>query len=239
VNQSNDLESRLEAVRSRIAAACGRAGRSPEDVTLVAVTKGVVPDRIRAAAALGLRDFGENRIQEALPKIAGLEGGVRWHLVGHLQRNKARRAAELFSLIHSVDSRALAETLARFGEAQGRPVTVLLQVNVAAEAAKHGFAPRELLREAHGMVRLAGLRVDGLMTIAPLVGNPEEVRPIFRQLRALGEELRAEAQGARHLSLPGALHLSMGMSDDFEVAIEEGATLIRLGRALFGERPTP
>jgi len=229
----------LKAVRSRIAAACSRAGRSPEDVTLVAVTKGVVPDRIRAAAALGLRDFGENRIQEALPKIAGLEGGVRWHLVGHLQRNKSRRAAELFSLIHSVDSRALAETLARHGEAQGRPVAVLLQVNVAAEAAKHGFAPGELLREAREVVRLAGLRVEGLMTIAPLVGNPEEVRPIFRQLCALGEELRAEAPEARHLSMPGARHLSMGMSDDFEVAIEEGATLIRVGRAIFGERPTP
>ncbi len=206
----------------------------------MAVTKGVPVDRIRAAAALGVVDFGENRLQEALPKTGALDAvAIRWHLVGHLQRNKARRAAELFSLIHSVDSRALAETLARHGEARGRPVAVLLQVNVAAEAAKRGFAPRELLREARGMVRLAGLRVDGLMTIAPLVGNPEEVRPIFRQLRALGEELRAEAPGARHLSLSGALHLSMGMSDDFEVAIAEGATLIRIGRALFGERPTP
>ncbi len=229
--QGDELKRRLSVLQSRIRAACERAGRSPHEVGLVAVTKSVAPERIRAAAALGLRDFGESRVQEALPKMAALEAGWRWHLVGHLQRNKAGRAAEVFTLIHSVDSPALAETLARQGDARGRPVAALLQVNVAAEPSQHGFPPHEVLGEARRMLRLTGLRVEGLMTIAPLSANPEQVRPIFQELRRLGEALRADA--------PQARHLSMGMSDDFEVAIEEGATLIRMGRALFGERPGP
>jgi hypothetical protein len=226
------LNARLDAVRGRIRAAAERAGRSPEDIALVVVTKGVPAERIHAAAALGVADFGESRLQEALPKIVALDAeAIRWHLVGHLQRNKARRAAGVFALIHSVDSPALAETLAGRGETQGRSVPVLLQVNVAREPGKRGFAPAEVLPAARRLQRLAGLRLEGLMTIAPLVRDPEEVRPIFRQLRRLGEALREEA--------PEAGHLSMGMSDDFEVAIEEGATLIRVGRALFCERPTP
>lgn len=232
----DDLALRLETVRARIRAACERGGRTPEEVGLVAVTKGVEGSRIREARALGLTDFGESRVQEALPKIAALDPAIRWHLVGHLQRNKTGRAADTFALIHSLDSVALGEELARRGEAMGRPVAVLLQVNVAAEASKRGMRPGEVAEAARRLGALAGLRLEGLMTIAPLVHDPEEVRPVFRELRRLGQVLAAERAEARHLSPGVSGHLSMGMSDDFEVAIEEGATVIRVGRALFGER---
>lgn len=224
----DDLTSRLAAVQARVRAAADRSGRRIEDVRLVAVTKGVDPERIGEALALGIVDLGENRIQEALPKIAALGPAPRWHLVGHLQRNKVGRAIEVFALIHSVDSVRLAEEIARRAGVLGRDIPVLLQVNVAGEPGKHGFAPEEVRDAARRIAGSPGVRVRGLMTIAPLADDPETVRPMFRRLRRLSEEVRAEVSDADELS--------MGMSQDYEVAIEEGATLIRVGRAIFGGR---
>ena len=220
-----DVAAGADRVRERIARACERAGREAASVTLVAVSKGQPVEAVRAAAEAGIRQFGENRIQEALPKIeAATASGIEatWHLVGHLQSNKAKAAAGAFDVIHSVDSTRL---LARLDAAAPAPRDVLLQVNVAAEAQKQGVAPGEvgaLIEAARGA---SGLRLRGLMTIAPIAADPEDVRPVFRELRALAERF----------ALP---ELSMGMTDDFEVAIEEGATLVRVGRAIFGERTT-
>ncbi|MDQ7851171.1 MAG: YggS family pyridoxal phosphate-dependent enzyme [Armatimonadota bacterium] len=226
-----DLAQRLAAVRQRMQAAAQRSGRRADSVRLVAVTKGVAAARIREAMALGVLDFGENRVQEALPKIAALGPGPRWHLVGHLQRNKVRRAVEAFALIHSLDSLPLAEAISRRAEAAGRWVEVLLQVNVAGEPRKHGFAPAEVPQAVRHIAGLPALILRGLMTIAPLEADPQRVRPVFRRLRELRDALRVQ--------WPGLEELSMGMSDDFEVAIEEGATLVRVGRAIFRERPLP
>lgn len=224
----DDLTSRLAAVQARMRAAAERSGRRIEDVRLVAVTKGVDPERIREALALGIVDLGENRIQEALPKIAALGSAPRWHLVGHLQRNKVGRAIEAFALIHSVDSVRLAEEIARRAGVLGVDIPVLLQVNVAGEPGKHGFAPDEVRDAARRIAGSPGVGLRGLMTIAPLADDPETARPMFRRLRCLSEEVRAEVFDADELS--------MGMSQDYEVAIEEGATLIRVGRAIFGGR---
>ena len=220
-----DLEAGVERVRERIARACQRAGRDPDSVTLVAVSKGQPVEAVRAAYAAGLRHFGENRIQEAVPKIeAAKASGVEatWHLVGHLQSNKAKAAAADFDAIHSVDS---AKLLARLDGAAPAPRDVLLQVNVAAEPQKQGVAPDEVEALVETAREAANLRLRGLMTIAPMVADPEDVRPVFGDLRKL----------AGRFALP---ELSMGMTDDFEVAIEEGATLVRVGRAIFGERMT-
>jgi len=213
-------------VRERIASAAGRAGRRQEEITLVAVTKGVALSRIREAVAAGVVDVGESRVQEAAPKVAALREAVRWHLVGHLQRNKAPLAAGLFNVIHSLDSVRLAETLSRHAPQR---VDVLVQVNVAREPQKYGLPPEALADVLRSVASLPGIRVVGLMTIPPLHPDPEHARPLFRRLRTLRDE------GARVLgtALP---HLSMGMSDDFEVAVEEGATLVRVGRAIFGPR---
>jgi hypothetical protein len=211
-------------VREQIAAACARAGRSPEEVTLIAVTKGFPAEVAAEACAAGLADLGENRLQEAAPKIEALAAmGLRprWHLVGHLQRNKAQTAMHLFAIIHSVDSVRLAETISR--RAQGQ-VQVLIEVNVAQEASKFGFAPQDVPSALRETAALPHLDVRGLMTVAPLTNNPEAVRPVFRRLRELRDEL-------------GLRELSMGMTDDYEVAIEEGATMVRVGRAIFGSRP--
>jgi len=213
----------LQRVRERIARAASRVGRSPEEVTLVAVSKTVDTARIREAIILGITDIGENRVQEAQPKIEALAAeGLRptWHMVGHLQTNKARAVLRLFDMIQSVDSLHLAETLSRLAT---RSVSVLLEVNVAGEATKGGFRPDETAGAVELVRAMSSLEVLGLMTVAPLVANPEEARPVFRQLRQMGREL-------------GLRHLSMGMTDDFEVAIEEGATIVRIGRAIFGER---
>jgi len=216
-------------VREQIAAAAGRAGKRTEDVTLVAVSKGVNIDDIAAAAAAGITDFGESRAQEAEPKAARLPH-VRWHMVGHLQGNKVRQAARIFSVIQSVDSERLAAELSVRAAAHGS-IDILLQVNVAGESQKFGVDPRDapsILREVAGM---PGLRVIGLMTIAPLTDNPETVRPVFRRLRELRDSIRASGIVGDEFD-----HLSMGMTDDFEVAIEEGATMVRIGRAIFGGR---
>ena len=217
------IEQNVRNLHDRIALACERAGRSPDEVTLVAVSKTVQADAIEVAFKAGIRDFGESRVQEAKPKVEQLQTlkpDITWHLVGHLQTNKAKTAAAIFDIIHSVDSLKLAETL---NNCSLKRLPILIQVNIAAEATKGGFMVSEVDEAVKQIGKLSNLEVQGLMSIAPWVENTEEVRPVFRQLRLLRDAL-------------GLKHLSMGMSDDFEVAIEEGATLVRIGRAIFGER---
>ena len=222
----------LAEVRRRIAAAAARAGRDPAAVSLVAVTKDVAADVVAAAVAAGATDIGENRYQEAKSKIAALAGRpVRWHFIGHLQRNKVKYVVECFNIIHSLDSLELAVEIDRRAQATsgaGR-VPVLVEVNVGGEATKFGVAPEGAVELVLKAAALPGLDVQGLMTIAPQAGDPEAARPHFRRLRLLA----AAVPGAGG---PVLRHLSMGMSDDFEVAVEEGATLVRVGRAIFGAR---
>jgi len=232
--QVSALEGCLRTIRERICEAASRANRPPDDVQLVAVSKTVPVEVLRDAYALGLRVFGENRVQEAQEKISALAlPDIRWELIGHLQTNKANRAAEIFARVQSVDSLRLAEALSTRALALGKTLPILLEVNVAGEASKSGFAPEETLEAARQITKLPGPHPEGLMTIAPLVDDPEDVRPVFRALRELRERLREAVPLGDDGGWP---ELSMGMSDDFAVAIEEGATLIRLGRALFGAR---
>lgn len=227
---------RVAAVRERIARAAARAGRRAEDVSLVAVSKTFPAAAVREAFGAGLRDFGENKVQEAERKLAALQDlrakGARFHLVGHLQGNKARKAVPLFDLIHSLDSIELGGRLERLGAERGQPVEALVQVELAAEATKHGLDETHLFPVLEACRGLKAVRVKGLMTLPPLEQDPEKTRPYFRRLRELGE--RAQREGLLY-----ACELSMGMSHDFEVAIEEGATLVRVGTAIFGERTTP
>jgi pyridoxal phosphate enzyme (YggS family) len=222
----------LRRVRERIGSACARAGREPGGVRLVAVSKTVPVERIRAVMACGHALFGENRVQEALGKIAAIGPEARWHLVGSLQKNKARHAVEAFDLIHSVDGEALAAEIDRRAGRIGKKQEVLVQINLAGETTKHGLPESAADAVLSAMRRLAHVEVRGLMIIPPPVEDPERARPWFARLRALRDRLRASSG----LDLP---ELSMGMSDDFEVAVEEGATLVRVGRALFGERTLP
>jgi pyridoxal phosphate enzyme (YggS family) len=228
----DELRERICQVRERITEAAARSGRNADAVTLVAVTKTVPAERIQQAAALGLRVFGENRVQEAREKLGalGAQPGLHWHLIGHLQTNKATQAAALFEMVQSVDSIRLAERLNQGAAARGRRLAVLLEVNVAGEASKSGVAPDALPELAEAVLALPNLAVQGLMTVAPYTMQPEEVRPVFRWLAALRNALRERFPGT---AWP---HLSMGMSEDYVVAIEEGATMVRLGRALFGPR---
>ncbi len=217
-------------VRERIAAASARAGRTPDQITLVAVSKTHPVAAIQAAVDCGVFDIGENRVQEALGKIPHSPPQVRWHLIGHLQGNKAKPSVEHFHLIHTVDSPALARRLNHLAGAAGKVVTVLLQVKLGDEATKFGLHPEEL-PAVYALVRdFPHLRVRGLMTIPPFCPDPEDVRPFFRQLRTLRDELLARFPDD---TLP---ELSMGMSHDFEVAVEEGATILRIGTAIFGAR---
>ena len=231
----SDEVAALAAARGRvlvtIADACHRADRDPASVTLVAVSKTVPPDRLRAAVAAGLDRLGENRVQEGLAKIPEVPGAT-WELVGPLQANKARKALTSFVRIQTVDSLGLARRLNRIaGElGRGERYPVLLEVNVDADPAKSGYDPAVLEGELVDLVALPNLRVEGLMTIGRQVANAEDARPTFRALRELSERLRAREPGL------GA-DLSMGMTDDYAVAIEEGATTVRVGRAIFGERP--
>jgi pyridoxal phosphate enzyme (YggS family) len=227
------IADRVSAVRERIARAAERVPRPAGEITLVAVSKTFPTESVREAFAAGVRHFGENRVQEAEPKISSTSDlaalGLRWHLVGHLQSNKARRATGLFELIQSVDSLELATRLAGMGEARERPVRALVQVDLAGEETKFGLPEQELLRTLEALKGREGLRVEGLMTLPPFLEDPAAVRPYFRRLRALRD--RAAAAG-----LLVARELSMGMSHDFEVAVEEGATMVRVGTAIFGER---
>jgi pyridoxal phosphate enzyme (YggS family) len=227
------IADRVAAVRERIHRAAARAGRSPDDVVLVAVTKTHPPEVVREAFAAGLRDFGENRVQEAEEKVQALAelrtAGIRWHLVGHLQSNKARKAVPLFDLVHSLDDAELGRRLDRIGSDEARVVRTLVQVDLAGEGTKSGLPEAALLPTLEALRGLPSLRIEGLMVLPPFSEDPERTRPYFRRLRELRDRARAQ-------SLLSGTDLSMGMSHDFEVAIEEGATLVRVGTELFGER---
>jgi PLP dependent protein len=231
------LTDRLGAVEARIQAACARAGRSRAEVTLIAVTKTVGVRVARLLPELGVLDLGESRPQELWRKAALLDDApIRWHQVGHLQRNKIERTLPLVDLIHSTDSLRLLEAINKEAEKKEQPASVMLEVNVSGEPSKHGFSPNELMQLDAGTVeRFTSVEVVGLMTMAPYTNDPEECRPTFRQLR----QLRDEMQGRARWNFLGAELplLSMGMSNDFEVAIEEGATHIRLGTVLFDGLP--
>ncbi|WP_322818252.1 YggS family pyridoxal phosphate-dependent enzyme [Tepidiforma sp.] len=226
---SGEIAARVAAVRERVGRACARVGRDPAEVRLIAASKTFGPEAVVEALAAGVTDFGENRVQEALGKQAAVAelAAVRglsaptWHLVGHLQSNKARAAVGAFAILHGIDSVRLLDVLDRW--APGRPVRVLLEVNVAGEPTKFGLAPSELPAAVARARGLVGVELVGLMTVAPRVADPEEVRPVFRRLAALARD-------------HGLRELSMGMTDDFEVAIEEGASMVRVGRAIFGGR---
>lgn len=223
------LADNLEIVQQRIKAACERAGRKRDSVLLLAVSKTHPPETIRAAADCGQVFFGENKVQEARAKIPLCPGKLRWHFIGHLQSNKCRDAVELFELIQSVDSLPLAREINKRAEQAAKRMPVLLEVNVAGEASKFGYAPEKLLAELKELNALPRLELHGLMTVPPWTAEPEQGRPHFRRLR----ELKEQAGTVLGAPMP---HLSMGMSDDFEIAIEEGATIVRIGTALFGPR---
>ncbi len=225
----DEIAARLAAVRQAVADAARRAGRDPAAVRIVAVTKTLPPAAVAAALAAGLADIGENYVQEALAKRAAVAGAASWHLIGGLQRNKVRAAVGLFDRVHTVDSAPLAAALAAEVGRAGRSLAVLVQVNVGGEGTKRGVPPERVEVVAEAILGHPGLRLEGLMAIPPAPARPEASRPHFRVLR----ELRDRAQTRLGVELP---HLSMGMSDDFPVAVEEGATFLRLGRALFGGR---
>jgi pyridoxal phosphate enzyme (YggS family) len=245
------LADNIERVQERIAHACARSGRNLSEVTLVAVSKTCPAEIVAEAYRLGLRDFGENRVEEAREKIPNAKyqisnstsdlrlqtSELRWHLVGHLQSRKAAEAVALFDVIHSVDSVKLANKLSRLCIEAGRMMPILLECNVSGEASKYGFPAATAADKARWIADVeailaegSGVRVEGLMTVAPIVSQAQDARPVFRALRQLRDEL------ASRFPQTNWRHLSMGMTDDFEIAIEEGATLVRVGRAIFGER---
>lgn len=224
------LQNRLSRVHDRIVAAAGRAGIDAASVTLVAVSKMMPVSVIQTALDAGVKIFGENRVQEARDKIATLGGRATWHLVGHLQTNKAKIAVQLFEVIHSLDSLKLAEALDRSGQQLGKTVRCLLEVNLGGEESKSGTSEEAVRPLLEAAMQLTHLRIEGLMAIPPFLPDPEQVRPFFRRLRGLRDKLAQEGFGLSQLS--------MGMTHDFEVAIEEGATMVRIGTAIFGPRPT-
>lgn len=224
------LDQNLESIQQRIRSACERAGRNPSDITLLAVSKGQPPEVINEAAKLGLTLLGENKVQEAKAKIPLCSGRLRWQMIGHLQTNKVRDAVQLFEMIQSVDSLDLAEEIQKRCEQAGKTMPVLLEVNLAGEASKFGYAPDQLISDILKINALSRLEVHGLMTVPPYTTDENRLRPIFRQMR----DLKQRCEQILGAPLP---QLSMGMSGDFEMAIEEGATIIRIGTALFGPRP--
>jgi pyridoxal phosphate enzyme (YggS family) len=221
----------LERVRERIAEACLKAGRDPDEVTLVAVTKTVEPDRIQEAVDAGVDILGENRVQEAEPKIDAVRGEIAWHMVGHLQRNKARKAVEMFEMIQSVDSERLAREVDRRGGETGRKVGIMVEVNTSGEESKYGTRPERALDLIGKISELPNLSIKGLMTIGALTDDERVIRKCFETLRGLAEDIR-------RAGIPGAemRYLSMGMTSDFELAIEEGSNMVRIGTAIFGPR---
>jgi PLP dependent protein len=220
--RAEEIRAGLESVEARIAAACQRAGRPRAGVTLVAVTKTFPSDAVDAVIAAGARHVGENRVQEARDKKPAVSGLSQWHLIGHLQSNKVKDAVRLFDVIHTVDTIGLAEKIARSAETSGKVQDVLIEVNIGREEQKEGADPDDVITLARGCSSLPGIRLRGVMAIPP-IGPAQEMRTYFRELRKLRDEA-------------GLVDLSMGMTDDFEVAIEEGSTIIRVGRAIFGSR---
>ena len=225
------FEERLTRIRSRVAQACQRSGRQPETVKLLPVSKTHGPERVRAAAACGLTVFGENRIQEARQKIPLCPGHLAWHLIGHLQTNKVKEAVCLFAMIHAVDSLRLLTAIDTAGELTGRIMPVLLEVNVSGESSKFGLAPADVPAVLDAANSLQRVEIIGLMTMPPIAEDPEHTRPFFQKLRTLRDQWRPATGFALN-------ELSMGMSHDFEIAVEEGATWIRVGTVLFGSRDT-
>ena len=219
----------LERVREQIARAAAKSGRTTDDVELVAITKTHPADKVREAIEAGHTLFGESRIQEARAKIPELPSNLRWHFVGHLQKNKIRHALPLFEMIHSVDSLALAQDINRIAEEDGMHPRVLLEVNVAGEGSKFGFSPDKLSDQMEELLALPRLSIEGLMTIPPLAEEAEASRKYFVRLRALRDRLQTDFR-------VDLAQLSMGMTQDFPIAVEEGATLVRVGTAIFGER---
>jgi PLP dependent protein len=226
----HDIRAGLMRVRERITAAAERSGRRADDVLLIAVSKTVEVDRIKDAIAAGVAALGENRVQEAKTKVAALGRPVPWHLIGHLQTNKVKDALDCFDLIQSVDRLSLAEALSRRATGAGRRVDVLVQVNVGGEPQKGGVRPEDLRSALEAMAALPGLRLRGLMTIPPMPLDPEDSRPRYREMQKLLDDARGWGLGTE------LAELSMGMSGDFEVGIEEGATIVRVGTAIFGPR---
>jgi pyridoxal phosphate enzyme (YggS family) len=224
-----NLADNLEKIQQRIRGACDRADREPNSVTLLAVSKTHPPETVKAAADCGQIYFGENKVQEAKAKIPLCPGNLHWHFIGHLQSNKCREAVELFRMIQSVDSLPLALEINKRAEQAARTMPVLLEVNVAGEASKFGYRPEQLLAELQELNALPRIEIHGLMTVPPWSAEAEKARPHFRRLR----ELKQRAEAVLGAPLP---HLSMGMSGDFEIAIEEGATMVRIGTELFGPR---
>jgi len=226
-----DVAGNWRRVCDQAANAAVRAGRDPRGVRIVAVSKTKPAELIEQAIAAGAADIGENYVQEAAEKIGRIRAPVTWHMIGHLQRNKAVRAVELFDVIHTLDSVSLAATLARRGEQRGKPVCVLIEVNMGGEMSKSGIAPAAVDELLAALAEARWLLIDGLMTVPPPAASAEAVRPYFRALRELRDRLRTSSAANAPLR-----ELSMGMTDDFIVAIEEGATMVRVGRAIFGER---
>ncbi|HBG16574.1 MAG TPA: YggS family pyridoxal phosphate-dependent enzyme [Firmicutes bacterium] len=229
-----NMEKNLESVRERISKALAVAGRKAADLTMLAVTKYINAGEIKKLVHLGIRDFGENRIQDALNKqeelsTLTLTSNLNWHYIGSLQTNKARQAVANFDLIHSLDRFNLATELNRQGVMQGKKVPVLIQVNISGEVTKHGLAPDKVIDFYQKIMRMPGLTLSGLMTMAPYMSDPQGTRPVFQKLRILFERIKQEFNPG-----PQWRELSMGMSNDFEVAIEEGATIVRIGSAIFG-----
>ncbi|MEI8243173.1 MAG: YggS family pyridoxal phosphate-dependent enzyme [bacterium] len=220
----------IAEVQQRIAAACARAGRKPDEVELIGVTKTFGPDVVTEAWQAGLRKLGENRVQEGAAKMQQCPSGPEWHLIGHLQRNKVRAALEFFSVIHAVDSLRLLEQIERVADEAGCAPRILLEVNVSGEASKFGLQPQDVAAVVERSLQMRAVTLVGLMTMAPFFPEPQQARPVFARLR----ELRDRLQRDLGVGLP---QLSMGMSNDYEVAVEEGATWVRLGTVLFGHRP--
>jgi pyridoxal phosphate enzyme (YggS family) len=229
----NTIALNIQSLRKRIANIAGACGRSPEEIMLLAISKTFPKEAISRAVQAGIRQFGENRIQEAESKIPSFpeEPKLEWHLVGHLQSNKARRASELFDVVHSLDSVKLAARLNQACVDTGKILSVLLQIDLGEEESKFGVHPAQIREIVEAVSKFANIRLDGLMTIPPFFEDPEFVRPYFVKLRKLKERLESEQPGCL-----GRQHLSMGMSHDFEIAIQEGATIVRIGTAIFGSR---
>lgn len=224
------IESNIASIRQRIGQACERVRRDPSEVSLMAVSKFHPAQSVCEAAEAGITLFGENRVQEGKLKIPQCPSSLHWHLIGHLQSNKCRDAVHCFEMVQSVDSYALAEELNRMAEKQYKSLPVLLEVNIAGEATKFGYKPEEVLNDLERLNELSRLEIHGLMAIPPWAADPEKTRPMFRRLA----DLKKQCEDQLGAPLPV---LSMGMSDDFEVAIEEGSTLVRIGTAIFGARP--
>ena len=225
------IRENIERVKERIESVCRRVDRDPNEITLVCVTKTIDIARINEAIGWGITDIGENRIQESKTKFGKLSRPVKWHMVGHLQTNKAKDAVRMFDLIHSIDSLKIAEAIDRRAGQLGRQVDCLIEVNTSGEASKFGVMPDEVFGLVEEMAKLNNLRIKGLMTMAPLVDDPELARPYFRELKSLSEQVES-----RNFSNVQMQYLSMGMTQDFEVAVEEGSNMVRIGTAIFGPR---